>query len=695
MSNLLARCACRALLPLTLVAAGALPQALAAAAVRTLTIEQISSAPFPSQLSAAPGGNLVAWVYNERGARNVWIATAAGKARRLTSYTADDGNDITGLRWNGDSRSLFYVRGGDSDGDTPVNPMSLASGPTGGEIWSVDIEGGGPKRITEGSDPTPSPHGDLLLLIRDGQPYIVQAGGAGEIQPLFRDRGRVTDLTWSPDGKRVTFVTERPRHSVVGVFDLDKKVITWLSPGIDFDREPVWSPDSRQVAFARIAQDQIPPYMHSHAEGYPWEIWIADAQTGVGRKVWRAHAGPGSQFRELFNSRRSLFWVSGDRLVFPWEVSGWVRLYSVSVAGGEPKLLTPGQAEIFGAELSNNRERLVYSSNLGDIDRRHIWSLSLQGGEAQQLTRSQGVEDFPVLTSDDKIYALRGEARSPMRAMAVGKNGMSDLAPEAVPADFPYNDLVEPQLVTFQAADGITVHGQLFIPHGRTTRGPALLFFHGGPTNRQAFASWDPFETHTHLYEANQYLANRGYVVLSVNYRGGAGYGLDFREAKGFAAGGASELNDIIAAARYLISRTDVDPKKLGIWGGSYGGRMTSLAMAAAPEFFAVGVDYAGVHDWTRMPGFTASDEVTVRLAYESSAMGHVNAWRAPVLLMHGDADENVPFAQTTELAAALRARGIQVDYLMIPDEVHFLLKHGSWSTIFEATREYLDRYLR
>jgi len=672
----------------------------AAEHARSLTMEQIASAPFPSQLKAAPVGDTVAWVYDEQGARNVWVAELQNghyRSRRLTAYRGDDGVEISDLTWSADAHTLFYTLGGDSGGRSPVNPTSAPQGGSAGEVWAASLDGSAPHRIGVGYAPEPSPSGDRVLFVRGGQPFIATAAaGSGEPKPLFHDEGRVGELTWSPDGSRVAFVSSRERHSVVGVFDVAKKQILWMSPGIDSDRQPTWSPDGTRLAFLRLAEGVNPAWAVSQPQAYPWEIWIADPATGQGQRRWAAQAGRGSRFRELFNSRGSLFWAAGEELVFPWEVTGWVRLYRIGVDGNAaPTLLTPGQAEIFGAELSGDRRTLVYSSNLGDLDRRHIWQLRTDGGEPRQLTFGQGIEDYPILTSHGRVLALRGEARVPLRPVLVEGGSMVDLAPEALPRDFPSADLVQTQLVSFPAADGLTVHGQLFIPKGRSKPGPALLFFHGGPTNRQMFAAWDSFETHTHLYEANQYLANHGYIVLSVNYRGGAGYGLAFREPKGFGAGGASELNDIVGAARYLQSRPDVDPKRLGVWGGSYGGRMTSLALAAAPEYFAAGADYAGVHDWLAMPEFTAPNEEAAKLARESGAMAHVDTWRAPVLLMHADADPIVPFAQTAELAAALRARGIPVDYLMIPNEVHFLLRHGSWNTIFDATRQYMDRHLK
>ena len=319
--------------------------------------------------------------------------------------------------------------------------------------------------------------------------------------------------------------------------------------------------------------------------------------------------------------------------------------------------------------------------------------MDVAGGAPTQVTHGDGIEDYPVLTSDNALLAMHSDARTPVRPVQIGRSGaLTDIAPGTIPPDFPAASLVQPQTVTFPAADGLIVHGQVFMPSRPTAeRRAAVLFFHGGPY-RQMFPAWHMMDAYSWMYGFNQYLASQGIIVLSVNYRGGIGFGLDFREAPHFGAAGASELNDIIGAGAWLRARSDVDPKRIGIWGGSYGGLMTALGLARAPDLFAAGVDYAGVHDWrSESTHFTGA---AAQLAYDSSAVATMQNWRAPVLIAHNDDDREVAFSQSIELIEALRKRNLPFDQLVLPDEGHVMLRQHSWLNFFDAAQRYFALHL-
>jgi dipeptidyl aminopeptidase/acylaminoacyl peptidase len=207
----------------------------------------------------------------------------------------------------------------------------------------------------------------------------------------------------------------------------------------------------------------------------------------------------------------------------------------------------------------------------------------------------------------------------------------------------------------------------------------------------------NPMDAYAYMYAENQYFASRGYVVLSVNYRGGTGYGLNFRVPPKFGPSGASEFNDILGAANFLKARADVDPKRLGVWGGSYGGYMTALALARASDVFAAGVDYAGVHDWTgllKVYAAAGAKAPSDSVAFASSPLSSIKRWRSPVLVIQADDDHNVPFEQTVLLTKALREQRIPHELIVIPNEIHDLLLHRSWLTYFHAQSDFLDKYL-
>lgn len=677
--------------------AGAAAAALAGAAQARpadFSIAQVLSAPFPSSLVANGADGRVAWVSNDKGMRNVWVTDASGAARAITHYQADDGSDLGELAWDASAGLVLYSHGGSLEGGGPVNIMSLPGGPPPQQVWAASVAGGEPRLIGPGHTPEVSPDGSQVAYLLGGQVWAAPLKGEGKPAQLIADRGQTREIAWSPDGSRLAFVSTRGDHSVIGVYDLSAKAITWLQPSVDTDSSPVWSPDGSRLAFIRLPAGAGGFFAGDWHEAQPWTLWVADARSGQARMVWTADRGAGSKFQEWAGGP-PLIWAKGDRLLFPWEKSGWLHLWSVSAAGGQAQDLTPGQFEIFVVSPSPDGARITYSSNQDDIDHRHLWEVSASGGAPRRLTSGASIEDYPVVAGDGRLFALHGDARRPMEAVSLAASGrMGELAPQMVPADFPASKLVEPQQVVFTSPDGVQVHGQLFLPpKGVAAKpGPAMLFFHGGPI-RQMLLGWHPMDAYAFMYGFNQYLASEGYAVLSVNYRGGTGYGLEFREPKDFGWMGSSELKDIEGAIAYLHTRADVDPKRIGVWGGSYGGLMTALALSRHSDQLAAGVDYAGVHDWSKflsqIPGI---DAATLKRAFDASAMSTVDKWRSPVLIVHADDDRNVPFSQSVQLAEGLRKNHVEFEQMVITNEIHDLLRHQSWIDFLTASDDFLGR---
>jgi dipeptidyl aminopeptidase/acylaminoacyl peptidase len=692
-----------ALLQSILLAASAIPAIRTAAAQQpSFTVDAALSAPFPSGLTAAPNGSRVAWIFDAEGSRNIWVAERSANSsftsRQLTRYTGDLGVELGTPVWSFDGQTVAFVRGGEP------NPRDLPLGSTPAQIWAITLGDTTARLIGDGGSPTPAPNANVLAYVGRNSILFAPLDGSAKPQILVRDLGRDGSLAWSPDGARIAFVSSRGDHSLVGVYDLKRKSITWLAPSVDRDVGPIWSPNGDRIAFIRIPPGAPGPFSSTRT-AEPWSIWIADAGTGKGHEVWHANTGAGSRFYSL-EGNSAFAWGADDRIVFPWEKTGWVHLYSIGATGGTPTLLTPGDFEVFSADLSPDRRRIVYSSNQDDLDHRHIWEVPVAGGTPARLTTGQTIADLPVFTSDGHSVAfLHADARTPMRPAVISESGdrfgaAQDVASQVIPEEYPGANFVVPQPVIFRSPDGMMIHGQLFVPPGESrgaaTRRPALLFFHGGPY-RQMLLGANPMDAYAYMYAENQYFASRGYVVLSVNYRGGTGYGLDFRVPANFGPSGASEFNDILGAANFLRARPDVDSKRLGVWGGSYGGYMTALALARASDVFAAGVDYAGVHDWSgvlKVYAAAGAQAASDSIAFASSPLASIKRWRSPVLVIQADDDHNVPFEQSVLLTKALREQQVPYELIVIPNEIHDLLLHRSWLTYFHAQSDFLDRYL-
>jgi dipeptidyl-peptidase-4 len=754
-------------------------------ASHTPTMAHFMSAGFPLELVAAKKADRIAWIANDKGLRNVFTAAAPDfKAVRVTSFMKDDGVDTTQLSISDDGTTVAFTRGHGLNRDGWVaNPEA---DPNGVEraIWTAKTIGGAAWRLAQGQNGVLSPDGRYVAFAQDGQIFRVPTAKAaprvsdidkGE-KPFIRVWGTNTSPSWSPDGRKIAFVSTRTNHSFIAVYDLATRKVTYMSPSVDRDTSPTWSADSTRIAFIRrpgtpFAQQsqggvgglgnppgpafnagnqgrgggrgggqgrggaqpgagQTPPPAPRpgltnafFTGGYNTSFWVADVKSGDAREFWH-----NAKDDRVFNGINSITW-RGDHVVFQLEPEEWTRFFAVPVGdlsgtlqntgpvarthvfgvgdptpAATPISLTPQSGQIESFSFSVDGRHLYYGTNATDSERRHLWRVPTGGGTPQQLTKGNGIEHTPILLPSGKyIAALTADYKRPQSVAifpaprSLGEGGAAEAQDASaqrviyptLTKEFPSDAHVVPQDIVIKAPDGLEFHNQLFLPKDLRAgeKRPAIVFVHGGPM-RQMILGYHYMEVYHLFYGVNQWLASQGYVVLSVNYRSGIGYGRTFRTAPNTNQRGNSEYQDVLAAGKYLQARADVDPKRVGIWGLSYGGLLTAQALARNSDIFIAGVDMAGVH----LYGNNLDPD---NLAYKSSAISEIANWKSPVFLIHGDDDRNVNFAQTVGLVSLLRAHNIPHEIMVQPDDTHETLLYRRWLPLWDRMEAFLNKHLK
>jgi dipeptidyl aminopeptidase/acylaminoacyl peptidase len=642
------------------------------------SLAQVLAAPFIYPPGVSADGETLAYVTREGLSRNVYLWPKGGAARRLVSYPHDDGQEMAeppALSKTG--AALAYVRGGriNRQGDAP-NPTADPDPPQ-QQVWLIGADEAAPRLLGLGHDPVFTPDDGALiwqakdvmiapLIWRDGR---LAGVGAPETLLLGPRRG----LTLSPDGKRLAY----ERGGGIEVYDLKTRTTAVIPHGQAVDEGPVWSPDGRRLAYRRRSAG-APDWVETACGLYrycgplvaaePWAIWLVDLARLEPQRIWQAEPGVGSVFYPMDQSYSpasggdQLLWSAEDQIAFVWERDGWRHLYAIPASGGPARRLTAGDGEVESAALSTDRRRIIFSTNIGDLGRRHISAVDFTGA-LSSVTRGEDASQWSAapLAGGGVAYVDAGYAVPPRVRRQDVTGAVTTAAFPLAPADFPSERLVKPTLVQFPAADGQTAYGQLFTPEHPS--GCAIIFSHGG-IKRQMLPGFHYMDAYAYLYEMNQYLAGRGCVVLSVEYRSSIMRGEAFRDAPGWGFSSHSELLDFVGGAKYLLARKDVDPRRaVGVYGLSWGGYMTSQLLARHSDLFKVGFDMAGVHEAPDPAGLA------------QSAVGAVDTWTSPVFLAQGDDDMNVEFDQGLALARVLQTRRPQVEFKqrVLPGETHDL----------------------
>lgn len=409
-------------------------------AISQTNIETYLSVPFPSNLTGSTDGKTIAWVFNNKGERNIFLATAPSySTKQITDYKGDEGIDINSLNFTPDGNLLAFIRGNTNNSRGEAANPALLQTSTERNLFIINKDGNKLRKVGPGSYPKFSPDGKTIAYLNGGQVWLaVLSDSILKPEKLFQSRGNQSQIRWSPDGNKIVFTSSRGDHSFIGIYDFTTKAIHFIDPSIDLDDEPAWSPDGQQLVFRRSPSVKNSLPFTPKREGYPWSIKSYNVTTGMTKEVWKADLGTGSvSTNEIPVVDNQLLWATDNHLIFPWEKNGWQQLYALNLTSGKTKNLTPGEGEVENVTLSKNLQTIYYTTNIDDINRRHIWKVDVKTGIQVQLSKTQNSEWSPIET-DKNLVVLHASAQRPAWPALLSINGaVTDLAKEYFPPSFP------------------------------------------------------------------------------------------------------------------------------------------------------------------------------------------------------------------------------------------------------------------
>lgn len=675
------------------------------------TIEKLIEIKHPSDPVWSPDGKHVAFIWDLAGVSNLYVADAdrsSGKPVPVTSFPA---GQIAGTFWSSDGKSLYF--------------------PHRGDLWTVVASGGTPHPVwttpTPESDMVLSPDGTRVAFVRPsgatGHDLFVRSLADGTEIRLAHDDAGVNGVAWSPDGAHIAYGAgaRTIRHDEAPEYSGAKIIytITERTPGeLHVVPSGGGTPVSLKVPSgfggARWMDNAHLVFDRQSVDYKKRIISVADIASGVSRSI---HEDVEEQFWSMPGDAGGAGQPSPDGkwIAYLSDRDGWDHLYVIPAAGGGAVQITEGPFEVWRPRWSHDSRKIAFDANEpGRLGDRRLGVADLGAGPAQAvvsyLTSGRGTNIAPAWSPDDRhlvyqhtdprnsadLFVIEAKASStPVR--------LSDSLPEGINRDA----LVEPEYVHFPGADGQMVPGWLFVPRNldRSKKHAAIVWIHGDGIN-QNYDGWHVQRNYAVYYSFHQYLLQKGYVVFAPDYRGSIGYGRAWRNGVYMDVGG-KDAKDAWMAGSYLKTLPYVDPDRIGVWGLSYGGFFTLIAVTDQPTLFRAAVDVAGVVDYAMYytdpyhGGWTVSrigtPEQNPAVYAQASPISHLDRLAHPLLVLHGTSDVNVPYLESVRLIdqALKLGKGDLVTFMMYPGEFHYFTRAHVLRDAWRRVGEFFEANLQ
>ena len=571
-----------------------------------------------------------------------------------------------------------------------------------------------------------------------------------ELRTISIEDKNLTNITISPDGRFITyrlfkaavgekntivpdyvtesgFTTDIPGRTKVGspqgtneffVFDTEKDTVIAVKPdgipGItdapDYAKDYPSKDTARRKPAVRGVMIGSPSWsdkgkyavvdIRSQDNKDRW-LMLLDAATGKLNLLDRQRdeawiGGPGIGFSFGFNSN----WIDDTNFWYQSEATGYSQLYRIDVSTSKETALTSGNYEVQRTQLSNDKKYFYLTTNEVHPGEQHLYRLLVTGGKAEKITSMTGANQVTVSPDEKQIAILYSYSNKPWELyLQENKAGakaqqITNLGVSEEFKSYPWRD---PEIVTFTASDGKQVYARLYKPAKPHASAPAVIFVHGAGYLQNVHKWWSSYFRE---YMFNNLLADNGYTVLDIDYRGSSGYGRDWRTGI-YRYMGGKDLSDHVDGARYLVEKLGVNPKHIGLYGGSYGGFITLMALFTQPGVFEAGAALRSVTDWAHYNhGYTSNilnEPFTDSIAYRrSSPIYFAEGLKGHLLMCHGMVDVNVHFQDIVRLSQRLIELGKDNWELAVyPKEDHGFVEPSSWTDEYKRVFKLFETYLK